>query len=101
MNLEFYPFQELRKKILEIIGKYLDIKTWKVFFFGSRVKGNNFPSSDIDVGIEGPGELSPKIKFEIEEELERIPTLYQFDLVDFKTLPDDFKREALKHIEYV
>ena len=41
------------------------------------------------------------MKFELEEDLQKIPTLYKFDLVDFKTLCKDFKKEALKYIEYV
>lgn len=101
MNLEFYSLERFKKEILETIGKYLDTKVWKVFFFGSRVRGDNFPSSDIDIGIEGPVELPLKIKFAIEEELEKVPTLYKFELVDFKTLCDDFKKEALKFREYV
>jgi len=39
MKLEFYPAGKLKKEILEIVGKYLDLKKYKVFFFGSRVKG--------------------------------------------------------------
>jgi hypothetical protein len=44
------------------------------------------PSFDIDIGIEGPDEISAKTKLEIEEELDNLPTLYKFDLVDFKDL---------------
>jgi hypothetical protein len=33
------------------------------------------PSSDIDIGIEGPEEISARIKLEIEEELDNLPTL--------------------------
>lgn len=101
MRLEFYPVQKLRQEIKNIVGKYLDTEVWKVFFFGSRVKGDNFLSSDIDIGIEGPTELPPKIKFEISEEIEKIPTLYTFDLVDFKSLSDEFRKETLRYIEYV
>lgn len=101
MNIEFYPLEKLKKEVLDIVGKYLDAKVWKIFFFGSRVKRNNFISSDIDIGIEGPKQIPLKIKFEIEEELEKIPTLYTLDLVDFKTLSPEFKNKALEYIEYV
>lgn len=101
MKLEFYPIEKLKKEILEAISKYLDLNNWKVFFFGSRVSGTNFPRSDIDIGIEGPKKIPVKIKLEIEDELEKIPTLYKIDLVDFKAATESFKKYALKHIEYV
>jgi septum formation topological specificity factor MinE len=37
MKLKHYPLKKLKKEILEIVGKYLDLKEYKVFFFGSRV----------------------------------------------------------------
>ncbi len=101
MKLEFYPEEKLKKEILEIIGKYLDLKKYKIFFFGSRVIGKNFLRSDIDIGIEGPKPLSAEIKFQIEEELENLPTLYKFDFVDFYQVSEDFKKIAKKEIEYV
>ena len=101
MKIEFYPEEKLKKEILEIVGKYLDLKKYKVFFFGSRVRGDNFPRADIDIGILGPEPVPAKIKFQIEEELEKIPTLYKFDLVDFREVSEDFKKEVLKNIEYV
>lgn len=101
MKLEFYSQKKLKKEILKIIGKYLDLNSYRVFFFGSRVKGDNFPRADIDIGIEGPKEIPPEIKLKIEEEIDRLPTLYKFDIVDFKQVSREFKKEALKYIEYV
>ena len=101
MKLEFYPEKKIKKEILEIVGKYLDLKQYKIFFFGSRVKGNNFPRADIDIGILGKAPIPPEIKLKIEEELEELPTLYKFDLVDFSEVSEDFKKEALSSVEYV
>jgi len=101
MRLEFYSSNKLKKEILEIIGEYLDLNSYRVFFFGSRVKGDNFPRADIDIGIEGPREIPAEIKLEIEERINNLPTLYKFDIVDFKEVSKKFKEEALKHIEYV
>jgi predicted nucleotidyltransferase len=103
MKIEFYSEKKLKKEILEIFGKYLDLKKYKVFFFGSRVKGDNFPRADIDIGILDPKPLPIEIKFQIIEELEKIPTLYKFDFVDFSDplISEDFKSEVLKNIEYV
>jgi len=101
MKIEFYPVEKLKKEILEIVGQYLDLKSWRIFFFGSRVKGDSFPRADIDIGIEGPEEISAMIKLEIQEKLEELPTLYKFDFVDFKKVASDFKKEALKYTEPV
>ena len=101
MKLAHYPEKKLKKEILEIIGKHLDLRKYKVFFFGSRVKGDNFPRADIDIGIEGPRAIPIEIMAEIKEEIEELPILYKFDVIDFKMVSDKFKKEALKYIEYV
>jgi hypothetical protein len=101
MKIEFYPEEKLKKEIREIFSKYLDLNKYRVFFFGSRVRGDNFERADIDIGILGEEHLLPEIKFKIEEELEKLPTLYKFDLVDFSKVSDDFKKEALKFTEDV
>lgn len=101
MNIEFYPEEKLRKQVLEIVSKHLDLDSYRIFFFGSRVKEDNFLVSDIDIGIEGPEELPVGMKLEIEEELDELPTLYKFDLIDFKKVHDGFKKETMGHVEYV
>ena len=101
MNLEFYEEEKLKKEIKSIIGEYLDLSIFKIFFFGSRVRGDNFSRADIDIGIEGLKEVPAVIKFQIKEKINNLPTLYKFDIVDFKEVSKDFKKEALKNIEYV
>jgi septum formation topological specificity factor MinE len=39
MKLEHYSADKLREDILRILGKYLDLSKYKVFFFGSRISG--------------------------------------------------------------
>ncbi|MBU1262207.1 nucleotidyltransferase domain-containing protein [bacterium] len=99
MKLEFYPAERLRKEVLDIVGRYLDIDLYKPFFFGSRVKGDSLLRADIDIGIEGPEELPCEIKLKIEEEINELPTLYKIDLVDFKNISVGFREEAMKQIE--
>ena len=101
MKIEFYPEERLKKQILEIAGRYLDLNSYKVFFFGSRVKKDNSSRSDIDLGIEGLKKIPVQKKLKIEEELDNLPTLYKFDLVDFKGIPERFKKEALRYAEYI
>jgi len=100
MRLEYYSVDKLKKEILEILGKYLDLSKYKVFFFGSRVSGSGDSRSDIDIGIEGP-EIPAYAKLEIEEELENLPILYKIDFVDFNNIDEDFKKIAKKYVEYI
>jgi len=100
MKLEHYPVEKLKEDILKILGKYLEIAQYKVFFFGSRVRGNADERADIDIGIEGP-EIPSHIKLEIEEELENLPILYKIDFVDFNNVDEKFKKVAKEYIEYI
>lgn len=99
MKLEHYPIEKIKKEILGIIGKHLNLKEYQVFFFGSRVSGNHHKGSDIDVGIEGPERIASPAWLEIQEEIEKIPTLYKIEIVDFKRVSREFKELALSGAE--
>ena len=99
MKLEFYPLEKLKNEILSIIGKYLDLTKYKVFFFGSRVKGNGDKRSDIDIGIEGPEEISIGIIAQIQEDINDLQILYKIEIVDFKSVASDFREVALQYTE--
>lgn len=101
MRLKYYPVQKLKKEILEILEKHLDVSKYRVFFFGSRVGGIGSERSDIDVGIEGPEPIPSKIKFEIEDEIENLLTLYKIEIVDFRRVPSKFREVALQKIELI
>ncbi|MFQ5722656.1 MAG: nucleotidyltransferase family protein [Candidatus Aminicenantales bacterium] len=101
MRIEHYPVKKLKKQILDIVSRHLDLHLYRVFFFGSRVAECNSPRSDIDIGIEGPEEIPARASVEIRESLDNLPTLYRFDIVDFHKVTPDFKKEAFKSIEYV
>ncbi len=101
MQLKYYPVEKLKKEIIEILGKHLNLFQYKVFFFGSRVSSGGNDRSDIDLGIEGEKPIPPKIKFEIEDEIENLPTLYKIELVDFRHVHSQFREVALKNIELI
>lgn len=99
MKLEHYPIAKLKREILSIVGRHLDLTKYRVFFFGSRVKGGGTERSDIDVGIEGPEPVPGPIWLKIQDEIEEIPTLYKIELVDFKRVTPEFRTIALEHVE--
>ena len=101
MKLERYPAEKLKKEILEIVGRHLDLTKYRVFFFGSRVAGRGTDRSDIDIGIEGPEPVPPGVKFEIEEKVEELPTLYKIEIVDFSHLPPKFREVASQNKEFL
>jgi len=100
MKIEHYPEEKLKKEIIDILSKYLDLNDYKVFFFGSRTRDFVDERADIDIGIEGP-EIPPDIFLQIQEEIENIPTLYKIDFVDFNKVDDFFKKIAKEKIEEI
>lgn len=101
MKLEHYSKTKLKNNILKVVKKHLDTKSYKIFYFGSRVRGDSFERADIDLGIEGPAKIPAGIKLKIQEELDNLPLLYKIDLVDFRNVSKKFKNNALKYKEYV
>lgn len=99
MKLEHQSPETIREEILAVISKYLDVKQYKIFFFGSRVSGASHERSDIDVGIEGLKPIPLTVMSDIEEEIEKIPTLYKIDIVDFGRVGGKFKSIAKEKIE--
>jgi len=99
MRLEHYPIEKLKNDILNIVGRYLDLGEYRVFFFGSRVLGTGTDRSDIDVGIEGLEPVPAEKMMLLEEEIENLPTLYKIEIVDFKKTSSIFREVALRHIE--
>lgn len=97
MRLEHDSEEKIKKSVLNIVSKHLDLKKHKVFFFGSRVTGGGSERSDIDVGIEGPEPIPSPVWLEIQEEIENLPTLYKIEVVDFKRVSPEFREVALAH----
>lgn len=99
VKLKHYSKRKLKKEILEIIGKYLDLNKYQVFFFGSRVDNKGSERSDIDIGIEGPKEVPLGIMAKIRDEVSSLPTLYSIDIIDFRNVDKDFLKVAKQKTE--
>ena len=68
--------EKVKSGIIELAKKY-GIK--KVILFGSRARGDNWERSDIDLGISG----GDRVRFTLDvDEVEIVPTLLMFDVVD-------------------
>ncbi|MDP3989341.1 MAG: nucleotidyltransferase domain-containing protein [bacterium] len=99
MQLEHYSVEQLKREVYAIFARYIDLSVYRVFFFGSRVSGNNTVRSDIDIGIEGPEPIPLKAKSEIEDAIEDLSILYKIEIVDFTRVSEKFKEVALQHTE--
>lgn len=100
MRIEHYSLPKLKQEITDIVGKYLSISEYKIFFFGSRVSGKGNEHSDIDIGIEGPEEISYEIMAKIKDGVENLQTLYKIEIVDFQKVSSDFQ-EVSANREYL
>lgn len=101
MKIEHYPLDKLKKEILGIVHRYLDTRSFKVFFFGSRINGKADERSDIDIGIEGPDTVSIEVMAQIKGDISNLPTLYHIDIVDFKSVDKDFYKVAKQNFELI
>lgn len=67
----------------------------QAYLFGSRATGTNRFNSDWDIAITSDSTISGCELEAIRESLEALPTLHSFDVIDFNTVSDDFKKIAL------
>lgn len=63
----------------------------EVWAFGSRVKGNAKPYSDLDIAIKGEHPLGIAKIAELSEALRNSPLPFKVDIVDWATLSAEFK----------
>ena len=84
------------KQAAMIIRQELKV-SFRLFLFGSRAGQKSHEKSDIDLGILADEPITPKQMINIHEKLEHIPTLLKIDCVDFSTVENEFKKNALKN----
>lgn len=87
------------QKIKEIICKFLEPEEYKLFVFGSRATEQARKFSDFDIGISGRKPLSFRKIALIKEALEESDLPFKVDIVDFKMVSPEFKKEALSKIK--
>ena len=85
---------KLIKDAVSIIKKYLPEA--KVYLFGSRACNSFNEKSDIDIAINNKDLIPFDVLYKINEEIENLPTLLSFDIVDLSKVDKDFKQQVLK-----
>jgi len=66
----------------------------ELFIFGSFARGDQHPTSDLDIGVEWRGERNPETFLHLYRDVQALPTIRQIDLVDFAQVDTDFRRVA-------
>jgi len=87
---------DILDKIKKVLEKYLNKNEFKFFLYWSRAKWDFFFRSDYDIWIIWDKKLDYTTFSDITDEFENIPAL--IDLVDFSTVSEDFKKQAMKNI---
>lgn len=80
--------ESVLEEVAKICKKY---RVKEVVLFGSRAKGTALERSDIDIAVSGLEDIT-----ELREEIEGIPTLYSFDVVNMDTCKNDLLLEDIK-----
>ena len=104
-QLNIFVLMERRQQIIfwinNVLKKNLAGLNYRAFIFGSQANLTELKRSDIDVGLIGIEQISPKHLAAIEEEIENLPMLYRVDLINFNEVDDRFKTVALKNAEWL
>ncbi len=87
--------QQLKEHVLTFLGN----ENVKIVVFGSRIRGDNIASSDIDIGIIPKGEFDRGELALLREYIDDSNIPYNVDIVDFSTTSEQFKKEALRDAE--
>lgn len=89
----------LNNKIFKTIKAILDLNlpdnSYKAFIFGSRATNSNRSFSDIDLGILGSKPLPSKNYINLIQAFEDSDIPYRTEIVDFSSVSDKFKEQAL------
>jgi predicted nucleotidyltransferase len=85
---------ELRKRLLE----HFSPDHIFVFLFGSRADGSAKYNSDWDIGVMADGKIAGSTLERARDSLDEIRTLQSFDLVDFATVSEEFRKIAMRKL---
>jgi len=66
-----------------------------LFVFGSFARGDQRPTSDLDIGVEWRGKHNPSDFLRLYWDVQELATIRKIDLVDFEQIDSDFRRIAM------
>ena len=96
MLLKALKGEDLHQAVFDVIARHLDVERYQCFIFGSEARNENWMASDLDIGITGEHAVNASVLECIREDLESLPSLRMFDVVDFYGVSPEFRSHALK-----
>lgn len=78
----------LLREVVRMIRKCVPDGPYQILLCGSWATLQPLPTSDIDVGILGPGLLDDLVMARIREQIDRLPTLRKIEVVDLWSVED-------------
>ncbi len=82
--------------IRSIVRRHLPSPEYRAFLFGSRARQSAAANADWDIGILGPDELPGHTLQRIHADLDDLPTLHRFDVVDLNSVSEQFRSQAMQ-----
>ena len=70
----------------------------KIILFGSRARGDNHWTSDVDIGLIPEGSIDKKKLVLLRERIENLNIPYKVEIVNFAEVSEAFEREATKEM---
>ncbi|MBI4656596.1 MAG: nucleotidyltransferase domain-containing protein [Elusimicrobia bacterium] len=86
------------EQIKDLVLRFLNREKVRIFLFGSRARKDNYLSSDVDIGILPYGSFDENKMVLLKEKIENLNIPYKIELLDFRYVSKDFKKEAFKNI---
>lgn len=83
----------LLQNLQELAEKY-KVDGLDIFIFGSFARGDQRPTSDLDVGVEWRKERNPQAFLRLYWEMQSLPTIRKIELVDFSQTDPNFRQIA-------
>ena len=68
----------------------------KIYLFGSRARGDNFPASDIDIALDAGSKIDPQKMLAAAAYIDALNIPYEVGLVDFNAVPQAMRDNILK-----
>ena len=87
-----------KRQLKKEITTFLKNENVKIVIFGSRARGDNYPTADIDVGIIPYGKFDNAKIAMLREKIEGLNIPYKVEIVNFAEVSESFKNEALKQV---
>ena len=85
-------------KLKKMVIDFLKYDKVKIILFGSRARGDNYISSDIDIGIIPYGKFEGEKITLLKEKIENLNIPYKVEIVNLMEVSKKFKQEALKKV---